>query len=163
MSICTDASFELEPLERALVRCKKRVKRLWTLLGDDMSQEDANELTEAGTKRSIEEMLSSLSINFEEAGGISMALNKIDRDPYQMIRYGKDAKDIVDQMQTNLTIIEGVLDASRPHLDDNTNNKIDQLYTCCNDFRKEIATYRNIAQTIEDKGKKLLRAHGMEG
>ena len=92
-----------------------------------------------------------------------MALNKIDRDPYQMIRYGKDAKDIVDQMQINLTMIEGILDASRPHLDDNTNKKIDQLHACCNDFRKEIATYRNIAQTIEDKGKKLLRARGMEG
>ncbi len=92
-----------------------------------------------------------------------MALNYIDRDPAQMIRYGKDAKDIVDQMQTYLAMIEGALDASRAFLDENTNKQIDQLHTCCNSFRKEIATYRSIAQTIEDKGKKLLRARGLEG
>ena len=35
-----------------------------------------------------------------------MAIPFIDRDPKQMIRYGKEAKEIVDQMNNSLRILE---------------------------------------------------------
>lgn len=92
-----------------------------------------------------------------------MALSFINRDARQMIRYGHDAKEIVDQMQNNLRIVEGVLDSCRPHLDDNANRKIDKLHEFCDNFRREIAAYRAVAETVEKKGKDLLRAQELGG
>lgn len=92
-----------------------------------------------------------------------MAIPFIDRDPKQMIRYGKEAKDIVDQMNNSLRILEGVLEASKAHLDDNSQKQIAQLHTCCDNFRRESAAYRSVAEQIEEKGKKLLYARESGG
>lgn len=92
-----------------------------------------------------------------------MALGFIDRDPKQMIRYGKEAKEIVDQMNNALRILEGVLDASKNQLDDNSQKQIEQLHICCNNFRKETTAYRDVAEKIEKKGKKLLCARESGG
>ncbi len=92
-----------------------------------------------------------------------MALPFIKRDAQQMIRYGKDAKDIVDQMQNNLRIVEGVLDSCRSRLDANCHKKIDKLHEYCNDFIREIAVYRTVAETVEKKGLELQRAQESGG
>lgn len=92
-----------------------------------------------------------------------MALPFIDRDPKQMMHYGKEAKDIVDQMNNSLRILEGVLEASKVHLDDNSQKQIAQLHTCCDNFRREIAAYRKVAEEIEQKGKRLLYARESGG
>ena len=89
-----------------------------------------------------------------------MALSRIDRNPEQMIRYGKEAKDIVDQMTNTLRILEGVLEASKSKLDDKSQREIDQLHQCCDNFRRNITAYRGIGEEIESKGKKLLQARG---
>ena len=87
-----------------------------------------------------------------------MALPYIDRNWEQMIRYGKEAKEIVDQMNNSLRIIEGVLEASKVHLDDKSREQIAQLHTCCDNFRRETVAYRKVAEKIEDLGKKLMHA-----
>jgi len=90
-----------------------------------------------------------------------MGIPFIKRDARQMIHYGKEAKDIVDQMQNNLRIVEGVLDACRSRLDANCHKKIDDLHEQCNKFYKEIAVYRTVAETIEKKGIDLQNAQEM--
>lgn len=87
-----------------------------------------------------------------------MPLPFIDRNPEQMMRYGKEAKEIVDQMNNALRIIEGVLEASKAHLDDKSQEQIVQLHTCCDDFRRKTVVYRTVAEKVEDLGKKLKRA-----
>lgn len=87
----------------------------------------------------------------------------MNRDARQMIRYGQEAKAIVDNMNFRLRMIEGLLDACRPRLDDNTNKRIDELHECCGTFRREIVAYRQVAETIEEKGKKLLNAQEGRG
>lgn len=90
-----------------------------------------------------------------------MALTFIDRNWEKMIHYGKEAKDIVDQMENSIRIIEGVLEASKAYLDDKSQKQIAQLHTCCDNFRREMETYRSVGENIENLGKKLM--HAREG
>ena len=90
-----------------------------------------------------------------------MSHNYIDRDGYQMIRFGQDAKEIVDQMENNVRITEGVLDACSSRLDDNTRKKIAELHDCCENFRRQFVTFRHIAEMVEDKGRKINMVRGL--
>ena len=70
-----------------------------------------------------------------------MALSFIDRDGHQLVKYGQDAREIVDQMEKNVRITEGVLEACRNRLDDNARQKIDELHECCSEFYRHSALY----------------------
>lgn len=87
-----------------------------------------------------------------------MAITYIDRDPEEMIRYGKAACEIVDQMTVGVRMLEGTLDFYKKDLDNNSQKEIEELHNCCNNFIRDVSAYRKIAETIEQKGKNLLNA-----
>ena len=90
-----------------------------------------------------------------------MTMNYIDRDGYQMIRYGQEAKEIVDQMENNIRITEGMLDVCSSRLDDETQKKIAELHVCCENFRKQFAAFRRVAEEVEEKGRKINMVRGL--
>lgn len=83
--------------------------------------------------------------------------NYIDRNPEQMIRYGKDATRVLDEMTVLLRKLESVLDVYKNDLDTPSQEQITELHSCCETFYSEMEAYRRVAQTVEEKGKRLAR------
>ena len=86
----------------------------------------------------------------------------IDRNPDQMMRYGKDARDIIGEMTLLIRKTEGLLDSYAKDLDEPTVAQIQKLHECCSSFFREIEVYQKIADDVYFKGKKLgaVRAGG---
>lgn len=78
--------------------------------------------------------------------------NFIDRNPEEMVRYSKKAKDVIGEMIFIIRKIEGILEYSAPALDDVTQEKINKLHNCCNEYFKQIDVYQSAAESIYKKG-----------
>lgn len=79
----------------------------------------------------------------------------IDRDPQGMMKYGRDAKQIVEEMSTIIRKVEAILETAAPDLDDHAQKEIEKLKECCAKYYKEIKVYTNVADEVYNKGKRL--------
>ncbi len=79
----------------------------------------------------------------------------IDRNPDQMLKYAKEARNIIGEMTLIIRKVEGILDAYALDLDEPTQKKIHELHECCNEYFHQIEAYQNIADNIFLKGKNL--------
>ena len=79
----------------------------------------------------------------------------IDRDPQELMRYARDARNIIDEMTLLIRKTEGLLDAYASDLDETTQKQIQELHSCCSEYFKQIEGYRRIADEIYSKGKRL--------
>lgn len=79
----------------------------------------------------------------------------IDRNPDQMIRFADDAAGIVDEMTLLVRKLESLLDESAKDLDDPTRKQINSLHECCDKYYKVMDSYREVAEDIKAKGKRL--------
>ena len=79
----------------------------------------------------------------------------IDRNPAQMMKYAKEAKNVIGEMTLLIRKVEGLLDAYAKDLDDPTQKQITELHKCCSEYFKQIEVYQNIADEVYAKGKRL--------
>ena len=78
----------------------------------------------------------------------------IDRDPQEMLRFAKRAKDYAANMTYLIRVTQGSADFYRSDLDDKSQKCIDNLHEHCNKVLSQVKVYYDLADQIEKKAKK---------
>lgn len=82
--------------------------------------------------------------------------NFYDRDPKTMVRYAKEANQLIAEMTGIVASVSKALEANSAYLDDASQKDVEKLKTCVVEFKKQMQTYQNITAMITDKAKKAM-------
>lgn len=79
----------------------------------------------------------------------------IDRNPEQMMQYAKAANPLIEEMQTLVKKVDGLLNAYAADLDAPTQKQLQVLKTLCDKFDRQIEAYQLISEEVYTKATKL--------
>ena len=82
--------------------------------------------------------------------------NYYDRDPLTMIRYAKEAEKLIAEMTNIVAHVSKALEDNSSYLDDRSQQDIEKLKTCVEEFKKNMQTYQNVTSDVTNRAKKAM-------